>query len=890
MKIIFILSLGMSTLFTFPTSLPSNVLWPQPRALSPRPDLVLSPMPGVHAPESLVKPAALLRRELKMLQPGDGAPGKDETLITLRMSEKLIRPEGYILEASGRQILIEAVDLQGAFWGVHTLIQLLKWDGAKVTRSGVIYPGVLVRDWPESEHRSFMIQAPYTGSAEELKKTLDLLARFKVRYFALELGPRVILDLDPAMGKVRPPHLHFTKQQAKEMVDYGRSLGLEPIAYLNLLGHLEGAYQKAPYTGHGGIMIQNSEVYEKFVFPVVNEMLEVYGPVKYFHAGMDEAMDLFRYLAGEKFDTADLLAKHITTMNQFFEQKKIQMVIWHDMFLTHDMSNTLGPSIGPANGGAPYLTAAALGKIPKSVIINYWMYQKDWEVFPAIDYFQSNGFSVWASPWYYPFRLTRYAATHRVPTFGTIWAGAPKCFTFSPSDAAMALYATAAWNPGATDTNADGESRVGPDAVLATKRVIFDRATIGVEPGSMTLIRGNGSVRNLVMPEDEGPGVETHFGVPFDFTAPRRYEPLASGGKPLGIDETPVAILINGNEQVGLDGCNAPRAAYQLVLYKMPMGSTKANVWGVEAVVSSNGEVLGVAGRDTGRNFDTAIPPGGFVLSAHGGAGNKMYDKVMSLRNGDRISALGAGGRWLGGATPFRLSLGLPGGKSFLFDGVDGRRGNSNLILYQSGFAKFTGSKNDGVEIAVSNGLVSQVFVGKGNAPIPEGGYVISAQSESAAVPGGLGDLAVGRPVALVARVGEKEHTLSSQGPSTIWEAPLGRTVKRLWFVATTPFRMNGGMVVGTMSVHFRDKTVERMVTRAAYEIVSGTGVDTPASITNGRSWLVQREDQPKQCLVYEWRNPKPGVGVEKVVFRPALAVLQSGLEIHGVTAEIGKD
>ena len=54
---------------------------------------------------------------------------------------------------------------------------------------------------------------------------------------------------------------------------------------LNMLGHLERAYQKAPYTTHGGIDIRSDEAYEEFIYPILSEMLEVYGPVEYFHCG-----------------------------------------------------------------------------------------------------------------------------------------------------------------------------------------------------------------------------------------------------------------------------------------------------------------------------------------------------------------------------------------------------------------------------------------------------------------------------------------------------------------------------------------------------------------------------------------------------------------------------
>ena len=75
-----------------------------------------------------------------------------------------------------------------------------------------------------------------------------------------------MLDFDPSIATGG----RFTKAQAREIIDYGRSLGLKPIGYLNLLGHLDRAYQKAPYTQHGGIDIRSDEAYEKFVYPILD--------------------------------------------------------------------------------------------------------------------------------------------------------------------------------------------------------------------------------------------------------------------------------------------------------------------------------------------------------------------------------------------------------------------------------------------------------------------------------------------------------------------------------------------------------------------------------------------------------------------------------------------
>src|SRR6185437_10279996 len=144
----------------------------------------------------------------------------------------LPHPEEYSLSADNAGILIRAHDSQGAFWGVHTLLTLL--EQAKRDPRGFQAEIPTLHDWPDTPARAFMIQGAWTHNANDLKRTLDLLARLHVTYFALEFGPQVMLDFNPGIAE----GARFSKAQAKAIIDYGRSLGLKPIAYLNLLGHL----------------------------------------------------------------------------------------------------------------------------------------------------------------------------------------------------------------------------------------------------------------------------------------------------------------------------------------------------------------------------------------------------------------------------------------------------------------------------------------------------------------------------------------------------------------------------------------------------------------------------------------------------------------------------
>jgi len=202
-----------------------------------------------------------------------------------------------------------------------------------------------IRDYPEDNFRAFQVCVPWSSDFESIKKRLELLARLKIRYAVIDFGSTVVLDYDPSIA--RGPR--FSKKEAKELVDYARSLGLEPIGYLNSLGHLDSGYQKPPYTDHGGIMIQNDDVYDKFVFPILSEMLEIYGPIKWFHCGMDEAFDLCSWLSSQGYDSAQFLARHISKINDFLKQRGIKMIIWHDMLFSPDLEKEIGGLLHKSN-------------------------------------------------------------------------------------------------------------------------------------------------------------------------------------------------------------------------------------------------------------------------------------------------------------------------------------------------------------------------------------------------------------------------------------------------------------------------------------------------------------------------------------------------------------
>jgi len=605
----------------------------------------------ITAPPELQPAADLLQKELQALMGKHSVSPQGKTLISLQMSpEQLTREEEYLIEAGRGQIAIRCRDVQGAFWAVHTLRQVLTSSSVERTPQGWKLPQFSVRDYPETPHRGFMIQAAWASDIHAIRTMVELLARMKVRYVAIEFGSQLVLDYDPKIAT----GARFSKKQAKELIEYARSLGLEPIGYLNLLGHLERAYQKPPYTNHGGIMIQDEQVYERFVFPILSEMLDVYGQVRWFHAGMDEAWDLFEWLSRQGYDSATLLAQHIRRVHEYLQARGVRLIIWHDMLFAPELEKELGAPVGPANGGAPRNTSAAIDELPKSVILNYWFYDP-LPAYPALDWLQRKGFEVWASPWQTPFSLVRYAQSRAAPTLGTIWADPPGPLTDAAFLAVPVMYAWAAWNPASAPAETVPELKVQQQAVEAALRALWGRPRLGTDAQQAILILPERkSIRYLNLPDQLDNAPEQIYGVPLDLSAPLQLSAVETDTS-ADLRRAKTVVLPDGRK-VALDGVNKWRGEDELILFTGDLPSTGTNVHGGEALFSPRGQLVSSGGYGGGNR---TIPAGGFALSAHMGPSSQKYHAIMSLRLGDFVQILDEeGNRLLSSTVRLRLSDG----------------------------------------------------------------------------------------------------------------------------------------------------------------------------------------------------------------------------------------
>ncbi len=137
----------------------------------------------------------------------------------------------------------------------------------------------------------------------------------------------------------------FPKDTFRDLLAYSRALGLEPIPLLQTIGHAEYVLLHEPYRRfreqpdrHDCYCTRNPEV-RRFLKAWIEEYLDLFGDLRYFHLGGDEAYvfgtcpDCRAYT--DAHSPNHLYADHIIDLAEPIRERGIRPGIWCDMVLAH---------------------------------------------------------------------------------------------------------------------------------------------------------------------------------------------------------------------------------------------------------------------------------------------------------------------------------------------------------------------------------------------------------------------------------------------------------------------------------------------------------------------------------------------------------------------------
>lgn len=185
----------------------------------------------------------------------------------------------------------------------------------------------------------------------------------------------------------RPAHYGYVggdileKDEIRELCAYIRSFGLEIIPEVQCLSHaqyLTSAYPQLAEHKYKPLRNTSGELYAaddrpaefyfhnmcplhedyyKYVFAVIDEVVETFQPEHYLHMGHDEGYDMGECERCAKEIPGKLFADEVSKLNEYIKSKNLTMMIWSDMLQAE------------SSRGKCYSTPEAINWMPKDVVL-----------------------------------------------------------------------------------------------------------------------------------------------------------------------------------------------------------------------------------------------------------------------------------------------------------------------------------------------------------------------------------------------------------------------------------------------------------------------------------------------------------------------------------------
>jgi hypothetical protein len=286
--------------------------------------------------------------------------------------------EAYSIKVTTEGCEATARSSAGLFYAVETLRQLVEGRG-----ESAVLPAVEIRDWPSLAYRGFMMDVSHAQQPRiaELKQQIDFLSRWKANQYVLYTEASIELDGFPLLMA----NARYTKNQIREVIEYGRERHVDVFPNVELYGHLHDLFRLEHYADmsvipHGGEFNRQDPRIKPLLENWIGQLAGLF-PSPFFHIGFDETF-LLEYEArkmqqppgdlylGQLQDVvamlakygkqplayADMLQKHPDIIPRL--PKGLIAVPWHYGALTDaGYERLLGPF---AKNGTPMILQAAV--------------------------------------------------------------------------------------------------------------------------------------------------------------------------------------------------------------------------------------------------------------------------------------------------------------------------------------------------------------------------------------------------------------------------------------------------------------------------------------------------------------------------------------------------
>lgn len=265
-----------------------------------------------------------------------------------------LNDEGYVLSVTANEVVVAGQTAAGVFYGLQTLKQLVRGEGANA-----FIQGVQVTDWPTMRWRAVSddISRGPVPTVAYIKRQLKTFAAFKLNMHSFYMEHTFASVTHPLIG---PPGGSLSPAEIRELVDYARKYHIEIVPEQQTFGHLHKALKLEKYNElaelpYGDVLSPQQAGTYKLIADLYGEIGALF-PGKFFHIGADETFELGEGQSREAAQARGVGAiyfDHLNRVREILKPYNRRLMFWGDIALRH-----------------PEL----IGQIPRDMIVMNWTY------------------------------------------------------------------------------------------------------------------------------------------------------------------------------------------------------------------------------------------------------------------------------------------------------------------------------------------------------------------------------------------------------------------------------------------------------------------------------------------------------------------------------------
>ena len=286
--------------------------------------------------------------------------------------------EGYVLVVGVNEVVVAGKTPTGTFYGLQTLKQLVRGEGA-----GAFIPGARIVDWPTMRWRAVSddISRGPVPTVDYIKRQIRTEAFFKMNMHSFYMEHTFRSESHPLIG---PAGGSLTPAEIRELVAYARHYHVELVPEQQTFGHLHKALRLEKYaelaeTPYGDVLSPQQNGSYKLIADWYKELNDLF-PGQFFHIGEDETFELGEGQSREAARTRGVGAiyfEHLNRVREVLKPYNRRLMFWGDIALHH-------PDL--------------IGNIPKDMIVMNWQYGARDDFWSSIQPFKDAGLEQFACP------------------------------------------------------------------------------------------------------------------------------------------------------------------------------------------------------------------------------------------------------------------------------------------------------------------------------------------------------------------------------------------------------------------------------------------------------------------------------------------------------------